>query len=86
MASTDGLVRGMPALDTGQPIRVPVGEQCLGRVFNLLGHPIDNKGPMPEGTRLDPIHKPAPTFADQETETHILETGIKVIDLLEPYP
>jgi F-type H+-transporting ATPase subunit beta len=86
MASTDGLVRGMPALDTGEPIMVPVGEQCLGRVFSLLGHTIDGKGPVADENAKSPIHKPAPTFADQETETHILETGIKVIDLLEPYP
>jgi F-type H+-transporting ATPase subunit beta len=85
MASTDGLVRGMPALDTGEPIKVPVGEQCLGRVFNLLGRPIDGKGAV-SASRMDPIHRAAPTFADQETETAILETGIKVIDLLEPYP
>jgi len=85
LASTDGLVRGMPALDTGGPIRVPVGEGCLGRVFNLLGDPIDGLGEV-KASRHDPIHRAAPSFADQETETHILETGIKVIDLLEPYP
>jgi F-type H+-transporting ATPase subunit beta len=86
LASTDGLVRGMPALDTGEPIKVPVGEGCLGRVFDLLGRPIDGKGDVSNGGRKEPIHKPAPTFADQDTETQILETGIKVIDLLEPYP
>ncbi len=86
LASTDGLVRGMPALDTGKPITVPVGEQCLGRVFNLLGEPIDGKGALPADLRRDPIHRLSPTFADQETETHLFETGIKVIDLLEPYP
>jgi F-type H+-transporting ATPase subunit beta len=86
LASTDGLVRGMPALDTGSPIKVPVGEGCLGRVFDLLGRPIDGKGDVSNGGRTEPIHKPAPTFADQDTETQILETGIKVIDLLEPYP
>ncbi|GAB4325457.1 MAG: F0F1 ATP synthase subunit beta [Candidatus Zixiibacteriota bacterium] len=85
LASTDGLVRGMPALDTGEPIKVPVGEGCLGRVFNLLGDAIDGKGPV-AADRKDPIHRPAPTFAEQETETQIFETGIKVIDLLEPYP
>ncbi|MBD3299494.1 MAG: F0F1 ATP synthase subunit beta [candidate division Zixibacteria bacterium] len=85
LASTDGLVRGMPALDTGDPIKVPVGEKCLGRVFNLLGDPIDGKEPLEEGHK-DPIHRPAPSFVDQETETQIFETGIKVIDLLEPYP
>jgi len=86
LASTDGLVRGMPALDTGAPISVPVGEHCLGRVFNLLGDTIDGKGPLQDGGRRDPIHRSAPAFADQETHTQILETGIKVIDLLEPYP
>ncbi|HWO57837.1 MAG TPA: F0F1 ATP synthase subunit beta [bacterium] len=85
LASTDGLVRGMKALDTGRPIAVPVGEQCLGRIFNLLGTPIDGKGPLPPNARRDPIHRPAPSLADQSTETEILETGIKVIDLLEPY-
>jgi F-type H+-transporting ATPase subunit beta len=86
LASTDGLVRGMPALDTGAPISVPVGEHCLGRVFNLLGDTIDGKGQLQAGGRRDPIHRSSPTFADQETQTEILETGIKVIDLLEPYP
>ncbi|HEX9751572.1 MAG TPA: F0F1 ATP synthase subunit beta [candidate division Zixibacteria bacterium] len=86
LASTDGLVRGMPALDTGGPITVPVGTICLGRVFNLLGHPIDGKGDMDNGVQRHPIHRPSPTFADQATETEIFETGIKVIDLLEPYP
>jgi F-type H+-transporting ATPase subunit beta len=85
LASTDGLVRGMKALDTGAPITVPVGDQCLGRIFNLLGDPIDGKGPVPPSMRRDPIHRPAPSLADQATETEILETGIKVIDLLEPY-
>jgi F-type H+-transporting ATPase subunit beta len=85
LASTDGLVRGMKALDTGRPIAVPVGEQCLGRIFNLLGNPIDGKGPVPPNSRRDPIHRSAPALADQATETEILETGIKVIDLLEPY-
>ncbi|HUU46293.1 MAG TPA: F0F1 ATP synthase subunit beta [Acidobacteriota bacterium] len=86
LGSTDGLVRGMPALDTGQPITVPVGDQCLGRVFNLLGDPIDGKGAMPTTMKRDPIHRAAPLLSDQSTETEILETGIKVIDLLEPYP
>jgi F-type H+-transporting ATPase subunit beta len=87
LASTDGLVRGMPVLDTGAPITVPVGRYCLGRVFNLLGAPIDGKGPLAGDTgRRDPIHRPSPSLADQATETEILETGIKVIDLLEPYP
>jgi F-type H+-transporting ATPase subunit beta len=86
MASTDGLVRGMKAVDQGAPITVPVGRQVLGRCINLLGEPIDPKGPLPEPDKRYPIHRPAPKFADQETEIAILESGIKVIDLLEPYP
>ncbi|MBD3334335.1 MAG: F0F1 ATP synthase subunit beta, partial [Candidatus Eisenbacteria bacterium] len=86
MGSTDGLVRGMKAVDTGEPISVPVGRQCLGRVLNLLGDPIDPKGPLPEPDRRYPIHRPAPKLTDQETEISVLETGVKVIDLLEPYP
>jgi F-type H+-transporting ATPase subunit beta len=86
LASTDGLVRGMPATDTGAPISVPVGEETLGRIFNLLGKPLDTLGAMaPEMKRL-PIHRPSPRFEDQDTSTEILETGIKVVDLLEPYP
>ncbi|OGC91272.1 MAG: F0F1 ATP synthase subunit beta [candidate division Zixibacteria bacterium RBG_16_53_22] len=85
MASTDGLVRGMPVLDTGGPISVPVGPKTLGRVFNLLGEPIDERGAVNIEKRY-PIHRPAPSFADQETKTSIFETGIKVVDLLEPYP
>ncbi|WP_126428846.1 F0F1 ATP synthase subunit beta [Brevibacillus marinus] len=84
MSSTDGLVRGMEAVDTGGPISVPVGEVTLGRVFNVLGEPIDLKE-MGDVPRRDPIHRPAPTFAEQATSTEILETGIKVIDLLAPY-
>ncbi|MBO8165557.1 MAG: F0F1 ATP synthase subunit beta [Brevibacillus sp.] len=84
MASTDGLVRGMEAVDTGAPISVPVGEVTLGRVFNVLGEPIDLKE-MGDVPRRDPIHRAAPAFADQATSTEILETGIKVIDLLAPY-
>jgi len=86
LASTDGLVRGMEAVDTGAPISVPVGEITLGRVFNLLGQPIDNLGDIPKDNERSPIHKPTPSFADQDTTTEILETGIKVVDLLEPYP
>nr|MBN2278674.1 F0F1 ATP synthase subunit beta [candidate division Zixibacteria bacterium] len=86
MASTDGLVRGMKAIDTGQPITVPVGDKTLGRVFNLLGNPIDNLGDVPKDMKRYPIHRPAPAFEDQDTSTEILETGIKVVDLLEPYP
>jgi F-type H+-transporting ATPase subunit beta len=85
MASTDGLVRGMPVLDTGGPITVPVGRDSLGRVFNLLGEPIDQGAPVnPNAPRL-PIHRPPPAFEEQETVTRIFETGIKVVDLLAPY-
>jgi F-type H+-transporting ATPase subunit beta len=85
LGSTDGLVRGMPVLDTGSAISVPVGPQTLGRVFNLLGDPIDELGPVTTSKRYT-IHRPAPKFADQETKISIFETGIKVVDLLEPYP
>jgi len=84
MSSTDGLVRGMEAIDTGAPIAVPVGEATLGRIFNLLGEPIDNK-PMPQTEEKWPIHRPAPSFEEQEGTTEMLETGIKVIDLIAPY-
>ena len=84
MGPTDGLIRGMEAIATGGPISVPVGEVTLGRIFNVLGEPIDKK-PMPEGVKRTPIHRKAPTFAEQATETEILETGIKVVDLLCPY-
>ncbi len=84
MSSTDGMVRGDRAVDTGGPITVPVGEECLGRVFNLLGEPIDEK-PAPEGLEHWPIHRPAPGFDEQEGATEILETGIKVVDLICPY-
>ncbi len=84
MGSTDGLVRGMDAAATGAPITVPVGEETLGRIFNVLGDPIDNK-PAPEVKERFPIHRPAPTFEEQSTETEVLETGIKVVDLLCPY-
>ena len=84
MGPTDGLVRGMEAIATGGPISVPVGEVTLGRIFNVLGEPIDKK-PMPEGVKRNPIHRKAPAFAEQATETEILETGIKVVDLLCPY-
>ncbi|MCJ7508379.1 MAG: F0F1 ATP synthase subunit beta, partial [candidate division Zixibacteria bacterium] len=86
LASTDGLVRGMSALDTGEPISVPVGPQTLGRVFNLLGNPIDELGPLKGEVKRYPIHRPPPSFEDQETKTSLFETGIKVIDLLEPFP
>ena len=84
MSSTDGLQRGAEATSTGAPIKVPVGEACLGRVFNLLGQPIDEAGPV-EAQEAWPIHRAAPTYDEQETSTEILETGIKVIDLICPY-
>ena len=84
MGPTDGLVRGMEAQATGGPISVPVGEATLGRMFNVLGEPIDEK-PAPKGVQYDPIHRKAPAFEEQSTETEILETGIKVVDLLCPY-
>ena len=84
MGPTDGLIRGMDAVATGNPIMVPVGENTLGRMFNVLGDPIDNK-PKPEVEKYYPIHRPAPKFSEQATETEMLETGIKVVDLLCPY-
>ena len=84
MSSTDGLQRGVEAVDTGGPISVPVGEACLGRVFNLLGQPIDEAGPV-EATEKWPIHRPAPSYEEQQPATEILETGIKVVDLICPY-
>ncbi len=84
MASTDGLVRGMPAADTGAPISVPVGEAALGRMFNMLGEPIDGLGPV-TGAPLRSIHQPFPSFVSQQPVTEVFETGIKVIDLLCPF-
>jgi len=84
LSSTDGLVRGMPAIDTGAPITVPIGRATLGRLFNLLGEPIDEKGPV-NADRFAPIHKPAPALEEQNVRTEILETGLKVIDLLCPF-
>ncbi len=84
LGSTDGLVRGMTISNTGAPVSVPVGEATLGRVFNLLGDPIDKNGPIPETGRL-PIHRSAPDFKDLEPKTQIFETGIKVVDMLAPY-
>jgi len=84
MSSTDGLQRGVQATDTGAPIRVPVGEGCLGRVFNLLGQPIDEAGPV-NAQESWPIHRAAPAYEEQQPATEILETGIKVIDLICPY-
>jgi len=82
--STDGLIRGMPVVDTGGSISVPVGPETLGRVFNLLGEPIDERGPVNAQKHM-PIHRPAPSFEEQSTTTEILETGLKVIDLLTPF-
>ena len=84
MGPTDGLVRGMEAVATGAPISVPVGQNTLGRIFNVLGKAIDDK-PDPVDVTYEPIHKPAPAFEEQSTDTELLETGIKVIDLLCPY-
>jgi F-type H+/Na+-transporting ATPase subunit beta len=84
MSSTDGVVRGTPVLNTGGPITVPVGEECLGRVFNLLGEPVDFRGPVDVKQRR-PIHAPSPQFQRLSTNTEIFETGIKVVDLLAPY-
>ncbi len=85
MDTTDGLVRGQEVADTGGPITVPVGPETLGRLMNVIGEPIDERGPIETKMRA-PIHRPAPTLTDQSTEAEILVTGIKVIDLLEPYP
>ena len=84
MGPTDGLIRGMEAVATGSSISVPVGEQTLGRIFNVTGDPIDNK-PAPEGVKYMPIHRDAPAFEEQATSKEVLETGIKVVDLLCPY-
>jgi F-type H+-transporting ATPase subunit beta len=84
MTSTDGLVRGMEVADTGAPISMPVGPDTLGRMMNVLGEPVDKQGPVKAKT-FYPIHRPAPPLVDQETRTEVFETGIKVIDLLEPY-
>ena len=84
MNATDGMVRGLDAVDTGSPITVPVGDKCLGRIFNLLGQAIDDQ-PDPENVERWPIHRPAPSYEEQETSTEILETGIKVVDLICPY-
>ena len=84
MASTDGLVRGAKAVDTGSTITVPVGQETLGRIFNVLGEAVDNK-PQPETAKRMPIHTKAPAYEEQATSAEILETGIKVIDLICPY-
>ena len=84
MQPTDGMVRGMPAEDLGGPITIPVGAGALGRVMNVIGEPVDQMGPI-EAKRRDPIHKLAPAFTEQNTKLEMFETGIKVIDLIEPY-
>ncbi len=84
MSSTDGLVRGAKVEDTGRPISVPVGKGTLGRILNIVGEPVDKLGPV-AGTKTYPIHRPAPSFEEQSTSIQMLETGIKVVDLLEPY-
>jgi F-type H+-transporting ATPase subunit beta len=85
MDTTDGLVRKQSVINTGEPIRVPVGPGTLGRIMNVIGEPVDERGPI-EATDLYPIHRPAPAFVDQALTTEILETGIKVVDLIAPYP
>jgi F-type H+-transporting ATPase subunit beta len=85
MDITDGLVRGMPAKDTGSPIKVPVGAEALGRVLNVVGRPVDGLGPV-KAKNYSPIHREAPSFVDQDTTVKVLETGVKVIDLLVPFP
>jgi F-type H+-transporting ATPase subunit beta len=85
MDVTDGLVRGMPVKDTGTPIQMPVGEASLGRVLNVVGRPVDGLGPVSQ-EKMMPIHRPAPLFTEQDTEVQVLETGVKVIDLLVPFP
>jgi len=85
MDVTDGLVRGMPVKDTGAPIQMPVGEASLGRVLNVVGRPVDGLGPVSQ-EKLMPIHRPAPKFTEQDVEVNVLETGVKVIDLLVPFP
>ena len=84
MAATDGLVRGMPVTDTGGPISIPVGKETLGRILNIIGEPVD-KGPAIEARKYYPIHRPAPPFLEQSTKVEMFETGVKVVDLLEPY-
>ncbi|NBU69830.1 MAG: F0F1 ATP synthase subunit beta, partial [Verrucomicrobia bacterium] len=84
MSSTEGLKRGMPVKDTGAPISVPVGEGVLGRVLNVLGEPVDERGPV-ESVKRYPIHRPAPVLTEQDTQARVLETGIKVIDLICPF-
>ncbi len=84
MAATDGLTRGTPVTDTGAPITIPVGKETLGRILNVIGEPVD-KGPAIDARKYYPIHRPAPSFLEQSTKVEMFETGIKVVDLLEPY-
>lgn len=84
MTATDGLMRGMDVMDTGRPLNVPVGKATLGRIFNVLGEPVDNMGPVGAESSL-PIHRTSPAFVDLDTRLSIFETGIKVVDLLAPY-
>ncbi|MEK7849249.1 MAG: F0F1 ATP synthase subunit beta, partial [Candidatus Omnitrophota bacterium] len=86
LGATDGLVRGMKARDLDSPITVPVGDQTLGRIFNVLGETIDNAGPVREPAKRNPIHRDSPSFEEQLSISKMLETGLKVIDLLAPYP
>ncbi len=85
MDTTDGLVRGMQAIDTGEPIKTPVGKAALGRILNVVGRPVDEMGPV-EAEEYWPIHRPAPSFTEQSTKVELLETGIKVVDLMIPFP
>ena len=85
MTSTDGVVRGMPAIDTGNPITVPVGQASLGRILNVLGEPVDEGDPIPADAERWPIHRATPKFVDLEPKTEVFETGIKVIDLIAPF-
>src|SRR5580693_9203805 len=84
MEGTEGMVRGMKAIDLGEPVSMPVGKETLGRVLNVIGQPVDKMGPVNTKKRM-PIHRQAPTFDEQSTELQMFETGIKVVDLLEPY-
>src|SRR3989454_3281531 len=85
MTSTDGVVRGMEVVDTGEPITVPVGQAALGRILNVLGEPVDEGDPIPPGVERWPIHRATPKFVDLEPKTEVFETGIKVIDLIAPF-
>src|SRR5882762_9438734 len=85
MSPTDGVVRGMPAVDTGQPITVPVGKPALGRILNVVGDPVDEGEPIPASAERWPIHRSPPAFVDLEPKTQVFETGIKVIDLIAPF-